>query len=222
MDYRKHYNNLIDRARVRTIDGYIERHHIIPRCMGGTDDESNIVKLTGAEHFVAHQLLVKIYPTNHSLTHALKILMGSNNYNNKQFEWVRKKAVQTSIAFHTGRKRSLETRQRISSALKGKRLGVKFTDEHRKNISTRVFTKEWCEKLSEANKNRILINHSERVKAGITEASRKKLSILKKNAPKLTCPHCLKEVDVANFKRWHGDNCKENPNGLQRTLRTGK
>lgn len=225
MDYRKHYNNLIDRARVRTIDGYIERHHIIPRCMGGTDDESNIVKLTGAEHFVAHQLLVKIYPTNHSLAHALKILMGSNNYNNKQFEWVRKKAVQTSIAFHTGRKRSTETRQRISSALKGKRLGVKFTDEHkqniskgrkgivftdehRKNISTRVFTKEWCEKLSEANKNRILINHSEKVKAGITEASRKKLSILRKNAPKLICPHCLKEVDVANFKRWHGDNCK--------------
>ena len=28
------------------------------------------------------------------------------------------------------------------------------------------------------------------------------------NRPKLTCPHCGKEVDERNAKRWHFDNCK--------------
>ncbi|AHY25132.1 homing endonuclease [Pectobacterium bacteriophage PM2] len=113
MNYGLHYEKLISRAKSRILKGYKEVHHIIPRCMGGTDEPDNLVALTGAEHYVAHQLLVKMYPGNHSLAHALKILMGSKNYNNKQFEWVRKKAVETSIAFHTGRKRSKETCAKI-------------------------------------------------------------------------------------------------------------
>jgi hypothetical protein len=27
------------------------------------------------------------------------------------------------------------------------------------------------------------------------------------------CPHCNEKVDNANYTRWHGDNCKLNPNG---------
>jgi len=58
MDYEKHYSLLIKKAQKRgTVDGYKEKHHIVPRCMGGTDDKSNIVELTAREHFVAHLLL---------------------------------------------------------------------------------------------------------------------------------------------------------------------
>ena len=28
------------------------------------------------------------------------------------------------------------------------------------------------------------------------------------NRPKLKCPHCSKELDPANYKRYHGNNCK--------------
>lgn len=35
----------------------IHKHHIIPRHMGGTDDESNLIKLTADEHAEAHRLL---------------------------------------------------------------------------------------------------------------------------------------------------------------------
>jgi hypothetical protein len=28
------------------------------------------------------------------------------------------------------------------------------------------------------------------------------------NRPKLKCPHCSKEIDPANYKRYHGDKCK--------------
>lgn len=35
----------------------LHKHHIIPRHMGGTDDPSNLVSLTPAEHAEAHRLL---------------------------------------------------------------------------------------------------------------------------------------------------------------------
>jgi len=38
-------------------DTYKERHHIIPKCMGGTNEESNLIDLTAREHFDAHKLL---------------------------------------------------------------------------------------------------------------------------------------------------------------------
>jgi hypothetical protein len=33
-----------------------------------------------------------------------------------------------------------------------------------------------------------------------------------------TCPYCGKEAKGANYTRWHGDNCKENPNITQDQL----
>lgn len=60
MQYIKHYNKLIDRARTRPIPNeYTERHHIIPQSMNGSDDADNIVHLTAREHFLAHLLLWK-------------------------------------------------------------------------------------------------------------------------------------------------------------------
>lgn len=61
MNYQKHYNLLIARARARVLEGYVERHHILPRCMGGGDDDENIVQLTPEEHFTAHVLLLRIH-----------------------------------------------------------------------------------------------------------------------------------------------------------------
>ena len=59
--YLKHYNNLCDKARSRsTIEGYFEKHHVIPRSLGGTDDSSNIVLLSAREHYIAHKILVRI------------------------------------------------------------------------------------------------------------------------------------------------------------------
>lgn len=37
MNYKKYYNLLIERARNRTLDCYVEKHHIIPKCMDGNN-----------------------------------------------------------------------------------------------------------------------------------------------------------------------------------------
>jgi hypothetical protein len=93
MDYSKHYTLLIERAKTRRLDGYSERHHILPKCLKGTDDEENIVKLTPEEHYLAHQLLTRIYPNVHSLKKAARMMcVSSDNQkrNNKLYGWIRR------------------------------------------------------------------------------------------------------------------------------------
>lgn len=60
--YTTWYISLIANAQSRLLpsETYTERHHIIPKCMGGSDDQSNLVRLTAKEHFIAHRLLVKM------------------------------------------------------------------------------------------------------------------------------------------------------------------
>ena len=58
--YNNWYNQIIDRARNRVLDGYSESHHIIPESLGGPDTAENLAKLTAREHFICHWLLVKI------------------------------------------------------------------------------------------------------------------------------------------------------------------
>jgi len=57
--YKKWYDMIIANAKNREYEGYVERHHIIPRCMGGTNDTENIAELTAREHFLCHWLLTK-------------------------------------------------------------------------------------------------------------------------------------------------------------------
>lgn len=65
MDYKKIYEHLCKRGKeVRTTNekwGRWERHHIIPRHVGGTNEAYNITKLQHKEHALAHHLLYHIY-----------------------------------------------------------------------------------------------------------------------------------------------------------------
>ena len=61
MKYQRWYDQIIERARHRTLDVYHERHHILPRCLGGSDDPSNLVDLTYREHFLVHWLLTRLH-----------------------------------------------------------------------------------------------------------------------------------------------------------------
>jgi len=105
MDYKKHYTKLIERAQDRSIIGYCESHHIIPRCIGGSDDFTNLAKLTPEEHYLAHLLLVKIYPNNHSLVSAA-MMMCAKRKSNKVYGWLRRKHAVAMSIHQTGEKNS--------------------------------------------------------------------------------------------------------------------
>jgi len=58
MDYKKHYQSLIKKhGNKEKPEFYVERHHIIPKCIGGSDKENNLVYLTPKAYFTAHFLL---------------------------------------------------------------------------------------------------------------------------------------------------------------------
>lgn len=67
MNYLKIYNCLIEKRRQFPLTkesqpiGTVAYHHIIPKACGGQDTSNNIIGFTHREHYIAHQLLVKIY-----------------------------------------------------------------------------------------------------------------------------------------------------------------
>lgn len=111
MDYSNHYSLLIFRAKNRKLNPleYYEKHHIIPKCLGGSDDNDNIVLLTGREHFIAHQLLVRIHLNNHSLIRAANMMCSFNELMNRSqnrlYDWLRKQLIEV-LKSQTGDKNS--------------------------------------------------------------------------------------------------------------------
>lgn len=124
MRYAEHYDRLIDRARGRERAGYMERHHVVPKCRGGSDAPDNLVWLTAEEHFVAHQLLVKIHPTDRRLMWAVTCLTGSTRKkarNNKAFGWLRRRFAEVVGKANRGRVMSAEVRAAMSAQRKGRK-----------------------------------------------------------------------------------------------------
>ena len=155
MNYQRIYDQIIDRAKKENkLYGkgtYYERHHIIPKCMGGEGrveqwkTHPNIVVLTPREYFICHWLLCRIYPENKKLAHAFWF-MSKQNAPTQQRDYI------------------------VSSRTYAEAVSnLKFTEEHRDKIrkaqlgntnnSSRVFkgmksdmTERGKQKLAEARK----------------------------------------------------------------------
>lgn len=128
MDYNKHYSALIERAKNRHLDEYTEAHHVVPRCMGGSNNKSNIVRLRAEEHYIAHLLLVKMHPFHSGLLYAANMMA---NRNNKSYSWARKKFAKMHSARLTGRKMSPEQAEKVSKRFKG----VSKSEDHKNKIA---------------------------------------------------------------------------------------
>lgn len=162
MNYNKIYDQLIAKARSedRNKNGvmYYEAHHIIPKCLGGTGIVSqwkthpNIVLLTAREHFIAHKLLVEIYPDDKKIFYGLWMMYCYKNeyqeryYNYSSTEYERNKIRRAALVseekkglvpWNTGKKLSEEHKRKIGESGKGNKsnLGKKLSEEHKKNIS---------------------------------------------------------------------------------------
>lgn len=88
MDYKRIYESIIKKAknedRRKGIGIYYESHHIIPKCLGGSDSKDNRVLLTAKEHFVCHKLLAKIYPSNTKVIYGLVAMSMPPNGNQQR------------------------------------------------------------------------------------------------------------------------------------------
>ena len=134
MDYFKCYNTLIERARCRTTEGYTELHHITPRCMGGDDSEENLVKLYPEEHYLAHQLLVKMHPNHYGLVSAA--LYMCTRPNNKLYGWLKRKRAE-EMKTHNPNKGG-KARREYNKKYGAPNRGYKHTEQTKQLISERL------------------------------------------------------------------------------------
>jgi len=218
MNYEKIYNQIIDRAKDRKLEGYKENHHIIPKCMGGDNNKDNLAELTAKEHFICHRLLVEIYPNNKKLIFALwgmcnqdkdgkRYKVSSITYSQARIKF------SESIRGYKHPPRTEKSKLLLSLAKKGKtyediygEVGIIKAEAHAKAMAGRIHSDETKIKIGNANRG-----------LKRTEADKEKLRHPKSESHRLAmsgpkrrviCPHCNKEGGINNMHRYHFDNCK--------------
>lgn len=174
MDYTKIYNDLITSRSKLIRDVYLEKHHILPRSLGGNDNRENIIKLTPKEHYFAHLLLAKIH--GGKMYAALRFMSEPNSKSAKGFivssrsyDRARRLYVEYCKVSRSGKlngnfkkKWSESAREKSSKRMKGKygddknpMFGKKLTEEHKSKISQAVLGKRKGVSFSDKHKENI-------------------------------------------------------------------
>ncbi len=211
MNYQLIYNAIIDKGNGRTKVKigtanyvYYEYHHKIPKCVGGTDEKSNIVCLTPEEHWVAHLLLVKMYPGNDKLVFACQAMSmaGGNNKRttNKLFGWIRKAYSKAASDRNRGKVLTQEHKDKISKTLTGRPALHQIGD---KNVTKRP---EVAKKISEANTGKINGPRSLETKQKISIGNKGHRGLTGEANPatwRVSCIFCKKETSLPVLGRNH-------------------
>ncbi len=205
MNYENIYYSIIHQAQPRKnarlskrckLSGY-EKHHIIPKCAGGSNEPDNLVFLTPREHFICHALLVKFCDIKFlkPLQYALGMMRSRGKIvSSRTYEFAREQHRKAISTDRTGKRHSEETKQKISLAHTGKKRSVEHCENTRKAQLGKKLSEEHKAKLSAATKGRSISYQ-------LTE---KQLS----PKPKVTCPHCGKIGGKPVMLRFHFDFCK--------------
>lgn len=126
LTYEEFINNILEtRGRFNCGDKYHERHHIVPKCVGGADDKKNLIDLYAGEHFEAHRLLALENPKNKGLVYAWWCMATANGKHTdetdrltpEEYEEIRimySKSVTGENNPMFGKTHPIETRRKIS------------------------------------------------------------------------------------------------------------
>lgn len=175
MNYKVIYENLVNKAksenRKKSEKVYYEAHHIKPKSFGGEGDcrntnHPNIVLLTPKEHYIAHLLLVAIYPNSPAMHKALWNMCNLKkdlrfNPSAETYSRIRNEYIKNISGVNNhfyGKQHSFETKQKISRKAIGRQtfLGKKHTEESKLKMSKYRLGK----KLSQAAIVKIKLNSS--------------------------------------------------------------
>ena len=124
--YTAWYYSIINRATCRIINGYFERHHIIPKCLGGVNSSENVVHLTAREHFICHRLLSKmtVGMARGKMSFALMQFMRKNpqherpKINSRTFATLKLQVAVASSLLHKGKQVKKETHAKRIATMK--------------------------------------------------------------------------------------------------------
>ena len=121
--YTNWYDSIIFRAKNRVLpnDVYTEKHHVIPRSLGGDDSKENIARLTAREHFICHWLLTKMVSgkkEKYQMWNAFSCMLYRENANQERYKISSKVFESIKIA---GSKIKKEKMSGVNNPMYGKR-----------------------------------------------------------------------------------------------------
>lgn len=208
--YTRLYYYIINQAKTRSNNEYVEVHHIIPKSLGGSNDTENLVGLIPREHYICHRLLPKMTEgiAKRKMSYAMWALCMNRHGkrhvpNNRVYDHIKQEYIKSLI----GRTLTEETKEKIRNSNKGKvqseetkrkraeaRTGIKNTEDTKKKMSLSA-KKRWKDidpAKEEIRKQKL---REARAKQDTTQV-------------KVVCPHCRKVGGKANMTRYHFNNCK--------------
>ena len=217
--YTRCYYNIVNRAKARIMEGYSERHHIIPKSLGGNNDVNNLVKLTAREHFICHWLLTKMLPEGKDrwrMMYAFYSFTRMNiNHNREKITGIKYEILKRNLSqakskfnlgnqYNKGKTRSKEAIEKWKNSRKG----------YKQSNSAKIKqSKTMKQKYASGNHPLQGLTYEEKYGPEEAQARRNKLKgprgpkSVKRVMPTLKCPNCSKVGGAGNMKRYHFDNC---------------
>lgn len=202
--YTRWYYNIITSTKDRS-GGYVERHHIVPKSMGGLDTYNNLVDLTAREHFVCHWLLTKMTQgqDKEKMVYALRLMckrkLHREQVTSRVYAHTKQAHADNMSRKHRGKKLNENQKLALYNANKGR----SWTDEQRETVSRklkgRVFTEEARNKMSEAAKRRKRTPHTEATKAKIAASNSKPMTEERKQ--KISAAHKGKTISAESIAK---------------------
>lgn len=178
------YLKIVEFAKINQKSvGHTEKHHILPRSMGGNDSQDNLIFLTARQHFICHWLLWKAY-RNQPMAHSFWLMQHRDKYYKvnsktyselKKFQSLRMKENNPQLREDVRKKNSEARKKNNPMKSEDSRKALSNSLKHRyKTIEHPCSGKQWSQE-------------------------------------NITCPHCGKQGGISNMKRYHLDNCKSKP-----------
>ncbi len=200
MNYDRIYKSI---TKTPDTGEYTEIHHVVPRCLGGSNSRDNLVRITYRKHFICHWLLCKMYPTNFKLKAAFAKMLESTKYKkrnttSKQYEAVKRILKNTHYPW-------LADKEPWNKGKKGVQVAWN------RGLKTGPASEERKKKSSESLKQFYTNNiHPRAGKEPWNKGKKGKQVAWNKGIPaeKLTCNHCNITCSRLNYKKWHGTKCR--------------
>jgi len=188
--------SIINAAKSNASVGYCEKHHIIPRCLGGQDG-LNIVKLSARQHYVCHRLLVKMTAgkAQRQMIHAIWMLANRHTTNVFVSSSVYEKLKISKSLIMLGNRIAAgkHSQQRIEANSKTQRIAQNRIEVKQKTAATKS-TIEFREKASMIMKS-IMKNQKTRDK--IAQKHNKSISQFDVNGSLICVYKSAKEASLA-------------------------
>lgn len=156
--YEEFINDILEtRGRFNCGDEYHERHHIVPKSCGGTNDKDNLIDLYAREHFIAHKLLSEENPNNASMAYAYATMSFTMDERGNRYRLTAEEYEESKLAFSNFLKNRYKDKNNHPT------YGTHISDDRKKKIGEvnkgnkycvgRVVTDETRRKIGDANRN---------------------------------------------------------------------